>query len=377
MLPSFRPFLTFRRQNRPTCSSSMAASITSTVMRIKKRDHRYFVSNSHFYMIISFEPSLQESTRLNANARTVRKRLFSYGLWFVVSAAIFWKPCVALVRFSLANDNASHVVLIPLISAGLIYMERRQIFRLVSFDFSWAIAFFTISFVSYISTLRSPASWTQADRLAGYTLALVLFWIAGFVLLFGRAAAKNARFPLLFLLLTIPLPDVLLGQAIYLLQKGSADVAGMIFDLVGVPAVREGFVFHLAHFNIEIAKECSGIRSSVALLIFALVVGHLLLHTLWRQAVLVIVGLLIMVVKNGVRIATLTILGQYVDPGFLYGRLHREGGMVFFLLGLVLLLPVLWLLKRGEKPTEPIETKPPRLPGVDSGTDGFCGQAID
>ena len=172
---------------------------------------------------------------------------------------------------------------------------------------------------------------------------------------FGRAALKNARFPLLFLFLTIPLPDVLLNHSIYFLQKGSANITEMIFDLVGTPALREGFVFHLAHFNIEVASECSGIRSSMALLISALVVGHLFLRTLWRQVVLVIVGLLIMVVKNGVRIATLTILGQYVDPGFLYGRLHHEGGVVFFLLGLVLLLPILWLLKRSEKPIETIQ----------------------
>jgi exosortase/archaeosortase family protein len=65
--------------------------------------------------------------------------------------------------------------------------------------------------------------------------------------------------------------------------------------------------------------------------------------------------LLIMVVKNGVRIATLTILAQYVDPGFLYGRLHHEGGVVFFLLGLVLLLPILWLLQRSKKPVRTIE----------------------
>ena len=87
------------------------------------------------------------------------------------------------------------------------------------------------------------------------------------------------RFPLLFLFLTIPLPDALLNHAIYFLQKGSADIAEMIFDLAGVPALREGFVFHLAHFNIEVARECSGIRSSMALLILALVVGHLLLRT--------------------------------------------------------------------------------------------------
>ncbi len=230
------------------------------------------------------------------------------------------------------------------------YIEKRQIFRRVSIDFSLAGVLFAISAVAYIWTLRSLASWTQADIIAGYVLAMVLLWISGFVLFFGRVALRNGCFPLLFLFLTIPLPDAPLNYSIYFLQKGSADIAEMIFDLVGVPALREGFVFHLPHFSIEVARECSGIRSSLALLILALVVGHLLLHSLWRQTTLVIAGLLIMVVKNGVRIATLAILAEYVDPGFLFGRLHRAGGVIFFLLGLVLLLPILWLLQRGDKP---------------------------
>jgi exosortase/archaeosortase family protein len=55
-----------------------------------------------------------------------------------------------------------------------------------------------------------------------------------------------------------------------------------------------------------------------------------------------------MIIKNGVRIATLTLLANYVNPQFLFGRLHRQGGFVFFLLGLALLLPVFWWLKRRE-----------------------------
>ena len=296
--------------------------------------------------------------RLNAEIRVDRRRFLFYGIWLVLSVVFFWKPCVALVRFSLANDNASHVVLIPFMSAGLMYIERRQIFRQVSIDFSLAGVLFTISAVAYIWTLRSLPSWTQADVIAGYVLAMVLLWISGFVLFFGRVALRNGCFPLLFLFLTIPLPDAVLNHSIYFLQKGSADIAEMIFDLVGVPALREGFVFHLPHFSIEVATECSGIRSSLALLILALVVGHLLLHSLWRQTTLVIAGLLIMVVKNGIRIATLAILAEYVDPGFLFGRLHRAGGVVFFLLGLVLLLPVLWLLQRGEKPVRTTADSP-------------------
>jgi exosortase len=279
-------------------------------------------------------------------------------LWLVLSIALFWKPCVAVVRFSLGNDNASHVVLIPFISAGLVYLERKKIFREVSFDYPFAGALFAISAATYILTLRSVASWTSADILASYMLALVFLWISGFVLFFGREACKNGRFSLLFLFLAVPLPDALLNHAIYFLQKGSADMAEMIFDLVGVPALREGFVFHLAHLNIEVAKECSGIRSSLALLILALIVGHIFLRTFWKQAVLLIVGVLVMIVKNGIRIATLTILAQYVDPDFLYGRLHHEGGVVFFLLGLLLMLPVLWFLQRGDQPVGTVTNSP-------------------
>lgn len=37
---------------------------------------------------------------------------------------------------------------------------------------------------------------------------------------------------------------------------------------------------------------------------------------------------------------TLTRLANYVDPEFLDGKLHHEGGVVLFLLGLGLLLPI-------------------------------------
>ena len=55
-----------------------------------------------------------------------------------------------------------------------------------------------------------------------------------------------------------------------------------------------------------------------------------------------------MIIKNGIRIAVLTILAIRVDPSFLFGRLHRDGGVVFFLIGLALLVPILWLLASSE-----------------------------
>ena len=289
---------------------------------------------------------------MNATSNLETRRYIYYGVWVLVATALFAKPFSALIRLSLSNDNTSHIVLIPFISAWLLYFEHRRIFQQVSSD-SLATAIFLVGGVAVtLWTLLSGGIWSTTNVMSGYMLGLALVWTAGFALFFGRQALKNARFPLLFLLLMVPLPDALLDKSIYLLQKGSADVAEMIFDLVGVPALRDGFVFHLAHLSIEVAKECSGIRSSLALLILALLVGHLFLRTLWKQALFVVVGLVIMVVKNGIRIATLTILAQYVDRSFLFGRLHHEGGVFFFLVGLLLLVPVFWILRRTEKPAQ-------------------------
>jgi len=140
----------------------------------------------------------------------------------------------------------------------------------------------------------------------------------------------------------------MLDRIIYVLQTGSAWITGALFDVLGVPALREGFVFHLARIDIEVAKECSGIRSSMVLLILALVVSHFYLKRFRSKALFIVCGLFMMMVKNGIRIASLTLLAMYVNPSFLTGRLHHQGGIVFFLLGLLLLLPVLWILQRGE-----------------------------
>ena len=269
--------------------------------------------------------------------------------WIVATCLIFLHPLKSFFSYSLSNDNASHLVLIPAISAWIFFLERDRIFKDLSSDLLAGSLFLAGGAVAGVFAFLTGPRWGPLNQLSAYILALVLLWIAGFSFFFGRPSLRHARFPLAFLLLTIPIPDFLLDRAIYFLQRGSAEIAAVLFDWSGVPVLRDGFVFHLANVNIEVARECSGIRSSLALLILAILVAHFYLNTFWKQVLLVVAGLFVMILKNGVRIVTLTLLASYVDPGFLYGRLHHEGGVFFFLLGLLLLAPLLWFLQRSER----------------------------
>lgn len=285
---------------------------------------------------------------MTATQERISRHWLLYALWIALFIALFWRPLTALAHFGLGNDDASHILLIPFISAWLLFQERKETFRRVSYDLAPGAMILLFAGAGLGWTLK----FSNGGSLTGFALALALFWIAGFALIFGRNALREGRFALLFLLFMVPLPQALADRVIYLLQKGSAELSAGIFDLVGVPVLREGFVFHLPRVSIEVARECSGIRSSIALIILSLLAVHFYLRTFWKQAVFVVCGLLMMLVKNAIRIVTLTLLAVYVDSDFLYGRLHHHGGVVFFVVSLLLLVPIFWLLERSEAELE-------------------------
>jgi exosortase len=264
-------------------------------------------------------------------------------MWLAASIAISWTGFAALLHYSFGNDDASHILLIPFISAWLMFIDRRRIFSSLSSDVAVGLALLIPGLAAVLWSSR-----TQPTSPSLCALGLVLVWIAGFAMAFGRETLKAGRFALLFLFLFIPLPELLLNRVVYFLQKGSAEISALLFGLTPLPVLRDGFVFHLPRFSIEVARECSGIRSSIALVVLAILVGHFFLRTWWKQAIFLLAGFVVMIVKNGIRIVTLTVLATYVDPGFLYGNLHREGGVVFFLIGLLLMVPVFWILQTGE-----------------------------
>jgi len=285
--------------------------------------------------------------KLDGSQAVTARRMLS-AVWIFLSLLLFARPLRDLVQLSLSNEDISYVVVIPLLAAGLLFLERSRIPQTHAYDkVSGSLFLVPAGFVALLAHSSLAASIDHL-RLSGYILSLVLVWIAGFALLYGKTALEVARFPLVFLFLTVPLPDFLLGRVVYVLQAGSAWITGAFFDLLKIPFLREDFVFHLTRVDIEVAKECSGIRSSMALLILALLIAHFQLKSWTAKATFVVWGLFVMILKNGIRIATLTLLAMYVDPSFLFGRLHQQGGVVFFLIGLSLLLPMLALLRRGE-----------------------------
>lgn len=264
--------------------------------------------------------------------------LFAAVVWF-------WQALTLLYRLSQEQEHYSHVVLIPLLSLYSFYQNRKTIFA----SEEWSPWLGSIMLAVGISW-----SWfAMQDAASGHVTMIASSMVATlwgvFVLCYGVKSCRIYAFGLLVLLWMIPLPPVVLHAIIQFLQQMSAEAADVLFVMLGVPVFREGFTFSLTNFTVHVAEECSGIRSTLSLVITSFVAGHFFLRSLWAKFGIVAFIIPLAILKNAFRIVGLSLLANYVDPTFITdSALHRSGGIPLFLLSLVVLFSLVWLLRKFE-----------------------------
>jgi exosortase len=270
-----------------------------------------------------------------------------FALLFAASLVICWQPLFNTFALALRSGEYTHLLLIVPISTSLIFSER----ALLKPPFEPAIGLGSALLVMAI-LIGGYSRWMPGLRndaqLSVSVLAVVIWWIGSFVLSFGSRMARLFLFPLCFLFWLVPIPAQALDKIIAFWQHGSAVAASFLFSALGVPVAQDGIMLSIPGLGLEVAQECSSLRSSLMLVVTSMVLAHLFLRSFWRKTAVVLAAIPLSIAKNGLRIFTIAMLGTRVDPGFLHGNLHRHGGIVFFLLALFVVLLLLWLLNRSE-----------------------------
>jgi exosortase len=273
----------------------------------------------------------------------------------VLFVVLFISPITDLVQMSMHSDTFSYIPFMPLIIAYLMYSNRQRLLSHNESDYPTGFIFISIGVMTLLFALIPNSMLDEYSKLTIKTISMILIWIGGFAFCYGIRTLKAAAFPISFLLFMVPVPADILDKFILILQIGSTEAAYGFLRISGIPIERDGFVFHLMTADIEVAKECSGIRSSLSLIITGLLAGYFFLRTWWARSILMATILPITIVKNGFRIAVLSLLGVYVDESILGSDLHRRGGVLFFILALVLVWVIIILLRKieGKYMTEP------------------------
>jgi exosortase C (VPDSG-CTERM-specific) len=172
---------------------------------------------------------------------------------------------------------------------------------------------------------------------------------AACALFLGRPALRSLAFPLGFLVFMVPFPMVLRTGMETFLQHGSAAVAFGLFKLSGTPVFCEGLRFQLPGFMMEVAPQCSGIHSSLALFITSLLAGYFFLHSRWKRATLALAVIPLALLRNGLRVFTIGQLCVHIGPEMINSYIHRHGGPLFFILSLVPFFILLFFLMKSDR----------------------------
>jgi exosortase C (VPDSG-CTERM-specific) len=267
-----------------------------------------------------------------------------------VLVAAFAQPLLMLMRYAAGSQLYSYILLVPFVSAYLLYLRRDQLPKEYVIDLPLAIVFLAAGLGVLMFTWLDFAGRAPADndRLALLTLSFLCCLAAGGFFFFGRAWMRAAAFPLAYLIFMVPMPDAMADALEMASKSAAAEVANVLFHLSGTPFLRAGAIFQLPNITIEVAQECSGIRSSLVLFMTSILAANLFLKTRWRRFALVAFVIPLGILRNGFRILVIGLLCVNVGPQMIHSLIHRRGGPLFFMVSLIPFLLVLWWLHRGD-----------------------------
>lgn len=296
-------------------------------------------------MTVDVEHAVQHPLRPAIRSRDTARRLWGWGAYMVGLVLVFWCAFADLTALALAEDLHSHVLLIPFASAYLVWLRARELPAVTGSSQGLAAVFAGLGVGALALAITvAPAG----DVLFWKIVSFLLFAVAGFAAILGARWLCATAFPWCFLLFMAPMP-LSASTAIEEFSKvASADAANLLFLVTGTTFVREANVFHLPGITLEVAAECSGIRSSFVLFISAIFAANLLLSTTWRRVLLVAIVLPLGIIRNGFRIFVIGNLCIHYGPEMVNSPIHHRGGPIFFAISLIPLFLIIWWLRAGE-----------------------------
>src|SRR4029077_13160177 len=128
---------------------------------------------------------------------------------FVVG--VFLKPLFLLAAGAMQSQLDSYIVLVPFVSAYLVYDRRKRLPKEDGFSL-WAMIPLVAGIIALTTALklhRPGNSLSDHDYLALMALSFVGFLAAGGFFFLGRKWMTAAAFPVAFLIFIVPMPDAM------------------------------------------------------------------------------------------------------------------------------------------------------------------------
>lgn len=256
------------------------------------------------------------------------------GLGIILALSYHFGPqVVGLVSHIAGNENYSSGLLVPLVIGYVIYRKwgaLKQPWRPSWWGLAVLAAGFAVFFVGTVITIE------YISRLALVVIMAGLLWLLG-----GWRVVRLLGFPLLLLVLVIPLPHFFISKLTIRMQLISTQLAVEMLRLLGYTVSSYGNIIDLGDRRLQVIAACSGLGYLFNALGLGIIFCYFFQRQLWKVAVLLLAMVPFAIVGNASRLATIAIW-----PVFEKGFWHTAFGLSLFILGFDYLKGINWLLEK-------------------------------
>jgi exosortase len=189
----------------------------------------------------------------------------------------------------------------------------------------------------------------QNDYLKDLGMVITLFGVV--TLLCGWAVMRVAWFPIVFLVVALPWPELVYSKLAWPLQKLAASAAVGTLRVCGV--VAQNIETKITMFGqggkprvLNVAEACAGLKSVMTFLMVAGTVAFLGSRPLWEKVVLTLSAVPIAIFCNVLRVAGQGLLDFYWSHEVSEGFAHQFVGLIMLIPGFFMIMGLGWVLEK-------------------------------
>lgn len=280
------------------------------------------------------QPKAKQSFGEAAQEFVQQLKAFGWQGWLLTAvvvglyAPVLWR----LFRQWLDDPDYSHGLLVPLLSAYLIWQRRdklAQVPRRPSLS-GLLVVLFALGML-FLGSLGAELFLTRSS---------IVVMICGLIVYFsGWALLRAMAFPIAFLLFAIPIPVLIYNEIVFPLQFIASKFATSVLETLNLfPIMREGNVLIMPGMRLEVVEACSGIRSLMSLLALAAGYGYLVEKSVAVRWFLIVAMVPLAIISNGTRVMITALMTNYIGPQAAEGFMHEFSGWVIFVVATVMFL---------------------------------------
>lgn len=253
---------------------------------------------------------------------------------------LFWNPVSTLGRDWWSDPDAGHGLLLAPLAVYLAW--KRGLVPEAKGQAALGLSLLAGAvLLRYVSGLAAEL-FTMRASLVGAFIGLVVFYL-------GFRQVLHWWLPLSLIVLSIPLPDVVLGSIALPLQLRASEMGAALLEWRDVPVLVSGNVIRLPDRNLFVTEACSGLRSLASLISLGLLIGGLWLRLPITRILLIAAAIPVAMFLNGIRVFLTGFLVYYVDPKLGEGFMHLTEGWIIFVVAFAILAGIAALLDHAER----------------------------